>query len=207
MVKLKDKNKKYSISEASEIIGFSKHVLRFYEKEFNIIIPRNKSNHRYYTYTEIEKYLYIKALKERGLSNQQIKVIINSPEEIIDNKEIAVTKNEQLVISNELIPDNQNNPDNYSKELQNIKEIIGNEININILSLKENITNDIEELFNKYLNDDKNITNTEKDALISENARLRMKLKEKTYETAMLKEKLKRLENKKSFISKLFGTS
>ena len=48
-----DINKEYTISEVAEIIGYAPHVLRYYEKEFEIDIPRNNSNHRYFTYKEI----------------------------------------------------------------------------------------------------------------------------------------------------------
>ena len=43
--------------------------------------------------------------------------------------------------------------------------------------------------------------------LICENAKLKMKVKEKSYETAELKEKVKRLENNKGFLQRIFKTS
>jgi len=45
-----------------EYTGYPAHVLRYYEKEFDMQIPRNEANHRYYTYSEIEILNYIKEL-------------------------------------------------------------------------------------------------------------------------------------------------
>ena len=52
----------YTISEASEITGYAPHVLRYYEKEFDIDVPRTESNHRFYTNKEIELIQYIKLM-------------------------------------------------------------------------------------------------------------------------------------------------
>ncbi len=195
-----DNNKKYSISEASKLIGFSNHVLRFYEKEFEIDVPRSKSNHRYYTYVEIEKFIYIKSLKEKGLSNQQIKQVINSPEEAMD--EIAVTSSEQLVISKDFMPSNPNINMDFGKRLVEIKKVVQEELDDNFKILSRDLIEEVHGVL-EYLKEGKN---EDKDTLISENARLRMKLKEKAYEIAMLREKVKRMEQKKgSFFSRIFS--
>ncbi len=86
-------DKQYSISEVAEITSYPPHVLRYYEKEFELEIPRNESNHRYYTYKEIELFQYIKSLQEQGFSNKQIKLIMNSPE-------LLITSNEEVVLTN-----------------------------------------------------------------------------------------------------------
>ena len=78
----------YSISEVSEITGFAPHVLRYYEKEFGIEVPRKDSNHRYYTYKEIELILYIRDLKDKGFANKQIKMIIDSPQTVFSKIQI-----------------------------------------------------------------------------------------------------------------------
>lgn len=195
-----DNNKKYSISEASKLIGFSNHVLRFYEKEFEIDVPRSKSNHRYYTYVEIEKFIYIKSLKEKGLSNQQIKQVINSPEEAMD--EIAVTSSEQLVISKDFMPSNPNINMDFGKRLVEIKKVVQEELDDNFKILSRDLIEEVHGVL-EYLKEGKN---EDKDTLISENARLRMKLKEKAYEIAMLREKVKRMEQKKgSFFGRIFS--
>lgn len=200
-----DINKGYTISEASELIGFANHVLRFYEKEFEIEIPRNKSGHRYYTYVEIEKFLYIKTLKDRGLSNKQIKTILSSPEEIIEMNEVAATSySSNNMAGNEIVSINSLEQD-FSKNLLDIKSLLEEKLDDNFKNLSTNLVKELKSTLNDF---DNGYRNEDKDTLISENARLKMKLKEKAYETAILREKVKKLENKKgSIFKKLFADS
>ena len=41
--------KRYMISDASKMLGVESHVLRYWEEELNVVIPRNEMGHRYYT--------------------------------------------------------------------------------------------------------------------------------------------------------------
>ena len=87
-----DLDREYTISEVGEFTSYPPHVLRYYEKEFELEIPRNESNHRAYTYREIELFQHIKSLQDKGFSNKQIKLIIKSPEILLDsNEETALT--------------------------------------------------------------------------------------------------------------------
>ncbi|WP_416197964.1 MAG: DNA-binding transcriptional regulator, MerR family [Sporanaerobacter sp.] len=193
-----DMQRQYTISEVSELTDYPPHVLRYYEKEFELDIPRNESNHRYYTYKEIELIQYIKSLQNKGFSNKQIKLIIKSPELIVDdNEETAITTimpMEKLDI-NHLSQEISDNLHNILNE--ELKPLIDSKYNSNeqiILELKEEIENLRKEISSK-----------ERDVLICENAKLKMKIKEKSYETAELREELKRKENaNKGFFKKLF---
>lgn len=187
-----DISEKYTISEASEMIGFEKHVLRFYEKELEIEVPRNKSGHRYYTYSEIERFNYIKKLKERGLTIKQIKSIINSSES-------------QVAVGNELVlpKDQLGTSETTLMDIKNTVSVIEDLLSQSILNFSDDIKSElrvaIRELNEERLNDDK-------DTLISENARLKMKLKERAYETAQLKDKLRKHEKSSgSILKKFFG--
>ncbi len=103
-----DTNKRYSISDVSKLTGYEKHVLRYYEDDFELDIPRNKANHRYYTYKEVEIFQYIKSLQDKGFTNKQIKLILNSPEVLLNEQksETAVTvmsdKNGTTMISEDM---------------------------------------------------------------------------------------------------------
>ena len=190
--------RQYTISEVSELTDYPPHVLRYYEKEFELDIPRNESNHRYYTYKEIEIIQYIKSLQNRGFSNKQIKLIIKSPELVVNNnEETAITTimpMEKLDINN-LSQEISNNLHNILNE--ELKPLIDSKYGSNeqiILELKEEIKNLREEISSK-----------ERDVLICENAKLKMKIKEKSYEAAELREELKRKENaNKGFFKKMF---
>lgn len=192
----------YSISEAADIIGYAPHVLRFYEKEFDIDIPRKDSNHRFYTYREIELIQYIKDLKEKGFANKQIKLIINSPETILSKdigKGLETEDHEGLVLNNE----------EFSLQ---IAEVIGENF---LAKLTEFMSKDreytislVEGLKEEIITLKNEIHSKERDILITENAKLKMKVKEKTYENAKYKEELARLKSTKgSFLNKIFNFS
>lgn len=190
----------YTISEVSDLTGYAPHVLRYYEKEFQIEVPRNGSNHRYYTVKEIELIQYIKMLQDKGFNNKQIKLIINS---------------EELIVSN---------PNNTSMDLANNKS---NDLDTNALaleisnSLEENFFNKLEELIENTKFDNINmveelkseimllrneLNSKERDILICENAKLKMKLKERTYENIELNKKLSKYENKNgNFLKRIFA--
>ena len=68
--------KRYSISEASEILDLEAHVLRYWEEELDLTIPRNDMGHRYYTDEEIKTFENIKLLKDQGLQLKAIKSTI-----------------------------------------------------------------------------------------------------------------------------------
>lgn len=178
--------KRFSISEAAEITGYKPHVIRFYEREFNLNIPRNKSNHRYFTYKEIEILKYIKQLQEKGLTNNQIKLILNSPEVIVEEdnqtKEIAVSQSAT------------SSPGHMEIQLQEYFARLRDEIKTDIQQLSENVKELSQEIRAK-----------DKDVLLCENAKLKMELKKKAYEVVELKEQLRRERSrKKSLLSKLF---
>ncbi|HHW68260.1 helix-turn-helix domain-containing protein [Defluviitalea raffinosedens] len=73
--------KRYSISEASEMLNLETHVLRYWEEELNLEIPRNEMGHRYYTDQEIRIFENIKHFKEQGLQLRAIKAAISSMDE------------------------------------------------------------------------------------------------------------------------------
>lgn len=64
----------YFISEAAKEVKVENHVLRYWEEELNLPVKRNEQGHRYYTKDDIERFIYIKQLKEEGL---QLKAIRN----------------------------------------------------------------------------------------------------------------------------------
>ena len=61
-----NKNKHYLISDASRQVQVEAHVLRYWEDELGLPIPRNELGHRYYTEFHIQLFRQIKQLKEQG---------------------------------------------------------------------------------------------------------------------------------------------
>lgn len=56
---------RYLISEASKITGTEAHVLRYWEDELDLKIPRNELGHRCYTEDHIRLFQEIQELKNK----------------------------------------------------------------------------------------------------------------------------------------------
>lgn len=104
------------ISDAAKKVQVESHVLRYWEEELKLPIKRNEVGHRYYTDVDIERFIQIKTMKERGLQLKAIKMILKDgkldvlptggevPEqllseertgmaiEVVDKKEVAVAE-------------------------------------------------------------------------------------------------------------------
>lgn len=63
----------YLISDASKKVDVESHVLRYWEDELAMNIPRNEMGHRYYTDFHIRLFKQIKELKEKGYQLKAIK--------------------------------------------------------------------------------------------------------------------------------------
>lgn len=97
---------RYIISDAAKMINVEPHVLRYWEEELAIEIPRNELGHRYYTEKEIHLFENIRDLKEKGFQLKAIKLIITTlnadapfekgveTEESIAEEELAVRRPE-----------------------------------------------------------------------------------------------------------------
>lgn len=72
------------ISDAASLVNVEAHVLRYWEEELELDIPRNEMGHRYYTKENIQQFLKIKELKEQGYQLKAIKMVVRNgknPEE------------------------------------------------------------------------------------------------------------------------------
>lgn len=67
----------YLISDASKKVDVESHVLRYWEDELELDIPRNDMGHRYYTEYHIRLFRKIKELKEKGYQLKAIKSALN----------------------------------------------------------------------------------------------------------------------------------
>jgi DNA-binding transcriptional MerR regulator len=66
------------ISDAAAIVGVETHVLRYWEDELDLTIPRNEMGHRYYTRENIQEFQKIKELKEKGYQLKAIRSIVHT---------------------------------------------------------------------------------------------------------------------------------
>lgn len=68
--------KRYSISQAGRLVGVENHVLRYWEDELHLEIPRDRKNQRYYTKLHIEMFQKINELKEKGYQLKAIEPVL-----------------------------------------------------------------------------------------------------------------------------------
>ncbi len=85
----------YSISEAGKLVGVESHVLRYWEDELQLEIPRNGKSHRYYTELHIRLFQKIKELKEKGYQLKAIEQVLGK----MINGETDVDPDEQLELN------------------------------------------------------------------------------------------------------------
>ena len=83
----------YLISDASRKVDVESHVLRYWEDELELAIPRNEMGHRYYTEAHIRLFQQIKELKEKGY---QLKAIKTALDKIMENGKEPVIPDELL---------------------------------------------------------------------------------------------------------------
>ena len=69
---------RYMISDAANIVHVESHVLRYWEDELELNIPRNEMGHRYYTKENIAEFQRLKELKEQGYQLKAIRMIVHN---------------------------------------------------------------------------------------------------------------------------------
>ena len=71
---------RYMISDAADMVHVETHVLRYWEEELDLTIPRNEMGHRYYTRDNIKEFQKIKDLKDQGYQLKAIRMILHNGE-------------------------------------------------------------------------------------------------------------------------------
>lgn len=69
---------RYMISDAAALVNVESHVLRYWEEELELAIPRNEMGHRYYTKENIDQFFQIKKWKEEGYQLKAIKLLVHN---------------------------------------------------------------------------------------------------------------------------------
>ena len=72
---------RYMISDAANIAAVESHVLRYWEDELELTVPRNELGHRYYTQENVDQFLRIKQLKEEGYQLKAIKMLLHQEDQ------------------------------------------------------------------------------------------------------------------------------
>ena len=116
--------KRYMISDASKMVEVESHVLRYWEEELEIDVPRNEMGHRYYTDYHIKLFRDIKCLKDRGFLLRAIKMVLP---DIISGKD---PKTIDFLVEDTTVPYVVNKDittyQSSDNKMEQFQEIIGN---------------------------------------------------------------------------------
>ena len=66
------------ISDAANMMQVESHVLRYWEEELELDVPRNEMGHRYYTEENMQQFRQIKKWKEEGYQLMAIKMMLHN---------------------------------------------------------------------------------------------------------------------------------
>ncbi len=94
--------KQYKISEMAKMVHVEAHVLRYWEEELELPIRRNDLGHRYYTNEDVERFMRVKQLKEKGIQLKGIRAMLDLPQEyVILKEEVPEVSTNALNFSND----------------------------------------------------------------------------------------------------------
>ena len=66
------------ISDVANMMQVESHVLRYWEEELELDVPRNEMGHRYYTEENMQQFRQIKKWKEEGYQLKAIKMMLHN---------------------------------------------------------------------------------------------------------------------------------
>lgn len=131
---------KYSITELSEILNMTDHALRFYEKEFDLAVPKDSRGRRYYPTDLANTMFHIKSMRNDGLEIKAIKKIIQSD---LEMKKLPPTNTDSPVF--DLVPANSLSTD--FSEIRTFffefKDQLKSEFSMELLSSQEHLIKEI----------------------------------------------------------------
>ncbi|NLD48355.1 MAG: MerR family transcriptional regulator [Clostridiaceae bacterium] len=161
---LKDR---YSITELSGRLNVTDHTLRYYEKEFNMGIPKDKRGRRYYT-PELANLMYqIKTMRDDGLEIKAIKKILQS-ENLIKEPPPVLNEVDAMSLTNSGHQSDikiffkefeEQITNNFSMELTCARDYLSSELNKTKLELGACFENNVRKLEGKL---DKHFENVDR---------------------------------------------
>lgn len=141
---------RYMISDAAAMVNVETHVLRYWEEELDLAIPRNEMGHRYYTRENIEEFQKIKELKEQGHQLKAIKAILHGePSEQQELQQQSYTSGVPLHKSAVRTLSSEERMDQF-REL--MSDIVGHAITLNNEELSQQIGTEVQERILKEMN-------------------------------------------------------
>lgn len=146
---------RYIISDASKQLDVEPHVLRYWEEELELDIPRNELGHRYFRAEDLITLKNIKKLKDQGLQLKAIKMLLPG---ILGEENLAGSVTEQQhetsydvsQVTTELQPVEEEKMEvanTTGSKLQQfqvfLKDVLEDALRENNEELKETLTNEV----------------------------------------------------------------
>lgn len=163
---------RYMISDAANIVNVESHVLRYWEDELALNIPRNEMGHRYYTKENIQEFQRIKELKEQGYQLKAIRMIVHNGEveglvgephpqtmaqirtEDVQQPvtDVAVLEHQKDLQMQESHQSILENTDKMAQFTELMTQIVGNALAANNQNLSQNISDEVGKRVLKEMN-------------------------------------------------------
>lgn len=88
---------RYMISDAARMVSLEQHVLRYWEDELQLDVPRNEMGHRYYTDENIKELLRIKELRDQGYQLKAIRMYLKKEKRVAqkERRKDSIHRNEE----------------------------------------------------------------------------------------------------------------
>ena len=138
---------RYMISDAAGMVGVETHVLRYWEEELDLSIPRNEMGHRYYTRDNIAEFQKIKELKEKGYQLKAIRAAIHKNEMPPEPPLLIQPDKEKQPLVNQLSAEER-----MAQFRELMSNIVGQAIEQNNEELSQTISREIHETVLKEMN-------------------------------------------------------
>jgi len=135
----------YIISDAAKKLHVEPHVLRYWEEELNLSIPRNKMGHRIYSEKELTLFGHVMKWKEEGLSLKEIQDKVN-PSTAINRpqRQIIQYPTENSIVDKPLLDEDA--------KMRQFKEILGRIVSDAIRDNSDELTADIAHNVSDHVN-------------------------------------------------------
>ena len=141
---------RYMISDAADMVHVETHVLRYWEEELELAIPRNEMGHRYYTRENIKEFQKIKELKDQGYQLKAIRMILHTGKIEDVESAAAVTELSPVLVEKEI---KSLTPEERMCQFRELmSDIVGQAVAQNNEQLSQTIGRDVQELVLKEMN-------------------------------------------------------
>ena len=148
---------RYMISDAAEMVHVESHVLRYWEEELELSIPRNEMGHRYYTRENIREFQRVKELKDQGYQLKAIRGILHNgktseagTQEVVITEEMQWAENQR---KEDVINIQQFTAEERMSQFRELmSDIVGHAIAQNNEELGQTIGKEVEERVLKEMN-------------------------------------------------------